>query len=158
MQVNALLNDLVSKLKSAKKQSLGKGFVIGDKDELIALVESVRALLPSVVADAEEILNRRESIIQEAKMQAEKVLAKAEVQRDQLASNHEVLLTAAAQAEALRQEVAAEVEKLRIETDDYIDKQLARFEIALTKVLTSVRKGRERLVSDTETEDRSGGK
>ena len=155
LRINDLLNELNSKLKSAKKQSLGKGFTIGNRDELIALVESVRSLLPNVVSDAQEVLNRREAIIQEAKLQAEEVLAQAQIQRDKLASNHEVLLTAAAEAKLLREEVAAEVAKLRNETDEYIDKQLARFEVALTNVLVSVRKGRERLGGELGTEDLS---
>lgn len=155
LRINDLLNELNSKLKSAKKQSLGKGFTIGNRDELIALVESVRSLLPNVVSDAQEVLNRREAIIQEAKLQAEEVLVQAQIQRDKLASNHEVLLTAAAEAKLLREEVAAEVAKLRNETDEYIDKQLARFEVALTNVLVSVRKGRERLGGELGTEDLS---
>ena len=156
MHINDLLNELSQKLQSAKKQSLGRGFLIGDKDELIQLIENVRALLPTVVTEAESILTRREEVIRDAKLQAEKILEQAAAQRDKLASNHEVLLTAAAEAEAIRQEVAAEVAKMRTETDDYIDKQLARFEVALTKVLASVRKGRDRLGGDTGFEDLSG--
>jgi len=156
MHINDLLNDLVSKLNSAKKQTLGRGFLIGDKDELVNLIEDVRALLPSVVTEAESILAKRDEVIRDTKLQAERILAQAEMQRDKLASSHEVLLTAAAEAEAIRAEVAQEVAKMRAETDDYIDKQLARFEVALTKVLTSVRKGRDRLGGDAGLEDLSG--
>lgn len=156
MHINDLLNDLVNKLNSAKKQSLGRGFLVGDKDELISLVEDVRALLPTVVTEAEEILRKKEELIRDAKIQAERVLEQAATQRDKLASSHEVLLTAAAEAEAIRSEVAAEVAKMRAEADDYIDKQLARFEVALTKVLATVRKGRGRLSGDSEFEDLSG--
>lgn len=156
MHINDLLNDLVSKVNAAKKQSLGRGFLVGDKDELLRLIEDVRALLPSVVTEAETILQRREEIIREAKLQSERIIEQANAQRDKLASNHEVLLTAAAEAEAIRQEVATEVAKMRAEADDYIDKQLARFEVALTKVLATVRKGRDRLGGDSGFEDLSG--
>ena len=127
MQVNDLLNNLITKLQAAKKQSLGRGYLIGEKDELISLLEDVRALLPTVVHEAEEILQKKDQLIYEAKLQAEKIIEQANLQRDKLASSHEVLLTAAAEAEAMRQEVSAELAKLRAETDDYIDKQLARF-------------------------------
>lgn len=156
MHVNDLLNDLVARINAAKKQSLGRGFLIGDKDELLGLVEDVRSLLPTVVSEAEAILQRREEIIREAKLQAERIIEQAAAQRDKLASNHEVLLTAAAEAEAIRAEVNAEVAKMRAEADDYIDKQLARFEVALTKVLATVRKGRDRLGGDGGFEDLSG--
>ncbi len=155
MHVNDLLNNLITKLQAAKKQSLGRGYLIGEKDELISLLEDVRALLPTVVHEAEEILQKKDQLIYEAKLQAEKIIEQANLQRDKLASSHEVLLTAAAEAEAMRQEVSAEVAKLRAETDDYIDKQLARFELALTKVLGSVRKGRDRLTPASSYEDLS---
>jgi hypothetical protein len=155
MQVNDLLNNLITKLQAAKKQSLGRGYLIGEKDELISLLEDVRALLPTVVHEAEEILQKKDQLIYEAKLQAEKIIEQANLQRDKLASSHEVLLTAAAEAEAMRQEVSAELAKLRAETDDYIDKQLARFELALTKVLGSVRKGRDRLTPASGYEDLS---
>lgn len=156
MHINDLLNNLSAKLNSAKKQSLGRGYLIGDKDELLALIEDVRALLPTVVEEAETVLAKKDEIIRDAKLQAEKVLEQAAAQRDKLASSHEVLLTAAAEAEAIREEVAAEVAKMRAEADDYIDKQLARFEVALTKVLSTVRKGRDRLGGDSGFEDLSG--
>ena len=155
MQVNDLLNNLITKLQAAKKQSLGRGYLIGEKDELISLLEDVRALLPTVVHEAEEILQKKDQLIYEAKLQAEKIIEQANLQRDKLASSHEVLLTAAAEAEAMRQEVSAELAKLRAETDDYIDKQLARFELALTKVLGSVRKGRDRPTPASGYEDLS---
>lgn len=155
MHVNDLLDNLITKLQAAKKQSLGRGFIIGEKDELISLLEDVRALLPTVVHEAEEILQKKDHFIYEAKLQAEKIIEQANLQRDKLASSHEVLLTAAAEAEAIRQEVSLEVAKLRAETDDYIDKQLARFELALTKVLASVRKGRDRLTPASGYEDLS---
>jgi hypothetical protein len=155
MHVNDLLDNLITKLQAAKKQSLGRGFIIGEKDELISLLEDVRALLPTVVHEAEDILQKKDQFIYEAKLQAEKIIEQANLQRDKLASSHEVLLTAAAEAEAIRQEVSLEVAKLRAETDDYIDKQLARFELALTKVLASVRKGRDRLTPASGYEDLS---
>lgn len=155
MQVNDLLNNLITKLQAAKKQSFGRGYLIGEKDELISLLEDARALLPTVVHEAEEILQKKDQLIYEAKLQAEKIIEQANLQRDKLASSHEVLLTAAAEAEAMRQEVSAELAKLRAETDDYIDKQLARFELALTKVLGSVRKGRDRLTPTSGYEDLS---
>jgi len=37
VQINDLINQLISRLESAKKQTLGSGFVIGDKEELISL-------------------------------------------------------------------------------------------------------------------------
>ena len=156
MHINDLLNELLTKLNAAKKQSLGRGFLVSDRDELINLIEDVRSLLPTVVTEAEALLAKRDELIREAKIQAEKILEQAAIQRDKLASSHEVLLTAAAEAEAIRNEVAHEVAKMRAETDDYIDKQLARFEVALTKVLTSVRKGRDKLGGDSGLEDLSG--
>ena len=153
MYINDLLNNLAAKINNAKKQQFGRGFIIGDKDELIALIEDVRSLLPTVVHEAEEVLNRKEELIRAAKLQAEQILNQAAEHRDQLASNHEVLLKAAAQAEEMRAQVESEVAKMRAEADDYLDKQLARFEVALTKVLSSVRKGREHLLSESKDED-----
>ena len=144
MQINDLINQLISRLESAKKQTLGSGFVIGDKEELISLVADIRALLPTVVADAERIIHQQTELLNSATNKAT-IISNAQVERDRLASSHEVLLTAASEAEAMRAEVLAELAQMRAETDKYVDGQLARFEAALTKVLGSVRKGRDRL-------------
>lgn len=145
MQINDLINQLISRLESAKKQTLGSGFVIGDKEELISLVADIRALLPTVVADAEQIIHQQTELLNSASNKASTIISNAQAERDRLASNHEVLLTAASEAEAMRAEVLAELAQMRAETDKYVDGQLARFEAALTKVLGSVRKGRDRL-------------
>jgi chromosome segregation ATPase len=145
VQINDLINQLISRLESAKKQTLGSGFVIGDKEELISLVADIRALLPTVVADAEQIIHQQTELLNSASNKASTIISNAQAERDRLASNHEVLLTAASEAEAMRAEVLAELAQMRAETDKYVDGQLARFEAALTKVLGSVRKGRDRL-------------
>ncbi len=145
MQINDLINQLISRLESAKKQTIGSGFVIGDKEELISLVADIRALLPTVVADAERIIHQQTELLNSATNKASTIISNAQVERDRLASSHEVLLTAASEAEAMRAEVLAELAQMRAETDKYVDGQLARFEAALTKVLGSVRKGRDRL-------------
>lgn len=66
-------------------------------------------------------------------------------ERDRLLSETGVLRQARQRAEELLEEARAEAADLRRETDDYVDTKLANLQVALTKTLDAVNRGRDRL-------------
>ena len=49
------------------------------------------------------------------------------------------------ESEAVRAQADADAARMRREVDDYVDGKLASFEIALTKTITAVQRGREKI-------------
>ena len=58
--------------------------------------------------------------------------------------------TAEREARRVERESTEQARAMRIEAEDYIDGQLARFEMVLTKTLKTVSAGRDRLRADGE--------
>ena len=72
-------------------------------------------------------------------------MASAREQRGSLISDTEVAREAQIRAEQMRTEAMQEAEAIRAEADDYVDPKLANFEVVLTKTLSAVDRGREKL-------------
>jgi cell division septum initiation protein DivIVA len=164
--VYGVLDELSEMVELARAVPMSDRCVIS-RNQALDLLDAVRAMLPTAVQEAEEVLADRVGVIEDAYREAERLIAEARVQSDQvvelgqqeharLVSAHEVTATAVAQAEALRAQawaetdalradVTGEVERMRQETDDYIDSKFAAFEATLAKTLSAVTRGRERL-------------
>lgn len=79
------------------------------------------------------------------KAEADRILAEATRERDRLIGETEVFRVAKLEAERTRSAAELDATELRRDADDYVDSRLATFEIALTKTLEAVARGRARL-------------
>lgn len=66
-------------------------------------------------------------------------------ERERLIDETEIVRAARRQAEEVLAEARTEAVELRRETDDYVDTKLANLQIALTKTLDALNRGRDRL-------------
>ena len=105
--------------------------VVVNRRQLLALVERLDQALPHPAgADGHP---SAESI---AAVQAE---------RERLVDDTEIVRDAHRRAEEMLTEARTEAVELRRETDDYVDTKLANLQIALTKTLEALNRGRDRL-------------
>ena len=80
-----------------------------------------------------------------ARAEAESILEQARSERENLLSSTEIVGAARNEADRIRDEAREDARRLRLEADDYVDAQLAKFEILLQKTLATVERGRENL-------------
>lgn len=144
MKIHDKLNEVVKYIESARGLPMSSSVLV-NKAELTRLLEELRGLLPNDLVEAQAVLDRRERIIAEAITNAERLLVAAEDERRRLVSEEEVLREARIEAGTVLQSARAESEQMAHEIDGYVDAKLAHLEVSITKLLDSVRQGRQHL-------------
>jgi hypothetical protein len=91
------------------------------------------------------VLDDREKQIALGRDEAEHIIAAATAERARLVSRTEIVQHAREEADRLVEEGRANAEAMRREVEDYVDGKLANFEVVLTKTLSAVSRGREKL-------------
>lgn len=164
--VYTVLDELSDLVEAARAMPMSDRCVVS-RNEVLDLLDAIRSMLPAAVQEAEELLADRVSVVEEGYREAERMVSEAnrEAERmlaegtreaqgmvDQaaqeqarLVSAHEVTRVASAEADVIRAEARAEAEAMRQEIDQYVEDKFASFEATLTKTLTTVQQGRDRL-------------
>ena len=152
MDVHDKLDELSALVESARAMPMSASCVV-NRAQVLDLLDDVRALLPTTLAQADDILAERDGIVAAARVNAAEVLSQADAEARARISEHEVYRAALAEADAVRAEADVEAERMRRETDDYVDAKLANFEVALHKTLAAVQKGRDKIRGRQEYDD-----
>ncbi|MCW8379203.1 DivIVA domain-containing protein [Streptomyces justiciae] len=145
MDVQKKLDEIVASVSGARSMPMSASCVV-NRAELLAMLEEVRAALPDSLAQAQELIGDRESMVEQARQEAERIISGAHAERGSLISDTEVARRSQAEADRILNEARREAEEVRAEADDYVDSKLANFEVVLTKTLGSVGRGREKLL------------
>ena len=147
-----IIENLIQQVKEARSVPLSRDGALVNRQDFIELLQQLREQLPDDVQVANEILEAKESVIDEGRRAAEALIDKAKDQARRLISEHSILAQAQREAQGLLQMAEVEVEKMRLETNKYIDARLANFEVALNKTLDAVKRGREKMTGKSEAE------
>ncbi|MFF7446937.1 MULTISPECIES: cell division initiation protein [unclassified Streptomyces] len=145
MDVQKKLDEIVASVSGARSMPMSASCVV-NRAELLAMLEEVRAALPDSLAQAQELIGDRESMVEQARQEAERIISTAHAERGSLISDTEVARRSRAEADRILAEARQEAEEIRAEADDYVDSKLANFEVVLTKTIGSVGRGREKLL------------
>ena len=72
--VNRLIDMLYERIEEAKAPALKPGMSIVDRDEMLDLLDELRAQLPVEVKRAQELLSAREKFVEEAKRDVDRMM------------------------------------------------------------------------------------
>ena len=142
--VNRLIDMLYERIEDAKSPALKPNMSMVDRDELLDLLDELRAQLPVEIKRAQELLSARDKFVEDAKRD---VLRQAELDAKTKVSDSEVLYAA---KEKARQMVARAEERCRQlyqVTNEYAEDALARTEEAVQMALDEVKQQRVRFRS-----------
>ncbi|MEV5511249.1 ATP synthase F0 subunit B [Streptomyces orinoci] len=145
MDVQKKLDEIVTAVAGARSMPMSASCVV-NRAELLARLEELRQALPGSLAQAQELIGDREKLVAEAREEAERIIESARAQRGSLISDTEVARRSREEADRILAEARREAEAIRAEADDYVDAQLANFEVVLTKTIGAVGRGREKLL------------
>jgi cell division septum initiation protein DivIVA len=157
VDVRAKLAEIRRVVEEARSMPMSASVVV-NRQEVLDLLVQLEQGIDEAFGDADRVLRRRDELVDEGRKRAELIVAEAHNEQDRLVSDTEVFRLAQRRAEELLVEARSDAEGLRAETDDYVDSNLATFEITLARTIEAVRRGRERLAgrsaldSLTETE------
>jgi chromosome segregation ATPase len=144
MDVNAKLDEIVKYVESARSMPMSSSSVV-NRTELLGQLQALRDMLPDTLDEADKLLEEREQLLAQARADAEALVAAGQQERDRLIAEHEVLTAAQTRAEETLVAATTKADELSRGVDDYVDAKLAHLEVAVDRILETVRQGRERL-------------
>ena len=139
-----LLASLRSLVERARSMPMSTSALV-NRARVLELVGSLERVVPNGRSGQDGAVTDRDGVIAAARDEAERIVAEARLERERLVSDSEVLRVAQERACREREMASTEADELRQETDDYVDTRLATFEMALTRTLQAVSRGRARL-------------
>ena len=158
-----LLNELEESIGGATRvPPMRRGLV--DQEKLLELVDRLRVSVPQGIREADQILEKREAIINQALLEARKIRQTAEDEASKRVHESNVIKEAQAEAadlmERTREEAiklvngaTAEAQKRLLGADKYALEALGQLERDLGTMLTSVRQGIDWLAIQRNAED-----
>src|ERR1700691_3065186 len=144
MDVLVLIDKLDDLVHNAKAVPLTDQVRI-DREEIYDILDQMRATIPEEIKQARWIVKERQEMLAEAKREQDRLLQEAREQAVREASQTEIVKLAERQAQEIIDEARRQARETRLEMEDWADGILATLESNLDKVLSAVRRGRERL-------------
>jgi hypothetical protein len=151
MEILNLIDKLEALATQSKKVPLTGKRMLG-AERLLELVDQMRLAVPRGVQEAEDMLGRREQVINQALSDAKRIRAAAEIEsrtrleesemvRSAKRRGDEILQEAEAQGRQLMERVHVELKVRRAGADDYAREALTSLEQDVEAVLKSIRHG-----------------
>ncbi len=144
--------DRMESLLSTSKTVPVSGNIIIDKDRVMELVDQLRLAIPQEIRAAEEVLSRKDQIVNQAMLDARRTKIQADDEVRERMDNNEMVARAESRAEMTLQEAEERAERLlrqsaeqaktvRSEADAYALRSLRALEQEINNIAGSVRKG-----------------
>ena len=135
--VNRLIDMLYERIEEAKAPALKPGMSIVDRDEMLDLLDELRAQLPVEVKRAQELLSAREKYV-------DRMMRQAELEARTKISDSEVLYAAKEKARKIIAHAEERSRQLYQVANEYAEDALVRTEEAVQAALDEVKQSRVR--------------
>ena len=159
MEILDLIDKLEAMTAQAKKVPItGRSMI--DADALAELIDQMRLTIPRDLHEAQEVIDRREAIVNQTMQDARRIRATAETDARTLVGDHELTKTAEQRGAAVMAEAETKAERMlnvaetearrkKAEADQYCQDVLTHLEEQLVNVMNTVRAG-QRVLSPSE--------
>ena len=137
--INRLIDMIYERIEDAKSPALKPNMSMVDRDELLDLLDELRAQLPVEIKRAQELLAAREKFVDDAKRDVERMMRQAELEAKTKVSESEARQIVARAEDRSRQ--------LYQVANEYAEDALARTEEAVQAALDEVKQSRVRFRS-----------
>ena len=132
------------RIEEAKSPALKPNLSMVERDEILDLLDEMRAQLPVEIKRAQELLAAREKFVEDAKRDVERMLRQAELEAKTKVSDSEVLYAAKEKARQIIAQAEDRSRKLYQVANEYAEDALARTEEAVQAALDEVKESRMR--------------
>lgn len=150
-EVHSKLAEITELVEAARAMPMSASCLV-NRDEMLELLRALESLLPVTISQARELLGDKQGVVEEGRREAEQIIAAARAERRRLLEATDVYAEAKHESDRLLDEARSSAETMRVEVEDYVDAKLANFEIVLTKTLSAVERGRQKLAGRHELE------
>ena len=142
--INRLIDMLFERIEDAKSPALKPNMSLVDRDEILDLLEELRAQLPVEIKRAQELLAARDKFVEEAKRDVERMMRQAELDAKTKVSESEVIYAAKEKARQIVGRAEERSRQLYQVANEYAEDALARTEEAVQAALDEVKQSRVR--------------
>ena len=144
MDVLVLIDKLDDLIHNAKPVPLTDQVRV-DKEEIYDILDQMRATIPEEIKQARWIVKERQEMLAEAKREAERVIKEGHEKQAQLIAGEAVTREAERAADDIMEEAKVREREIRLGAEDYADEILGTLETNLSKFISAVQRGRDRL-------------
>ena len=145
--INRLIDMIYERIEDAKSPALKPNMSMVDRDELLDLLDELRAQLPVEIKRAQELLAAREKFVDDAKRDVDRMMRQAELEAKTKVSESEVLYAAKEKARQIVARAEDRSRQLYQVANEYAEDALARTEEAVQAALDEVKQSRVRFRS-----------
>ena len=151
MDIVNVIDRLDALVNTSRKMPATRSRLV-DAERVMELVEQLRLSIPQDITAAQEVINRKDAIINQVQIDARRIRTEAEDESRARLDQNEIMVAARRKSEEMAEEaehranrlmeqVEAESKTIRDEADAYVVRALRNLETEMTSVLTAVRKG-----------------
>lgn len=119
--------------------------IIIDKEEALDLIDALLRSLPEDLKNAKTTIEDRQKILIDAQNQAEIIIKEAKDTIEKMVNEDEVTKLAQEKSEQILSFTKQTAREIRSGANDYADEVLGQLDKQLTKILQTVKRGREEL-------------
>lgn len=141
MKIEDLLEDLLNLLDESKELPLVNKTMV-EKNQIVDIVDEIRANLPQETRQAKAIVSDRTKILNTAKEEAETIISVAERRRNDMLNESDIVVQAREEAERIVGEATEQSKAIRQAANRYVDDLMARAEEALAANLADFQQKR----------------
>ncbi|MEA4941704.1 hypothetical protein SDC9_73544 [bioreactor metagenome] len=145
--VNRLIDMIYEQIEDAKSPALKPNMSMVDRDELLDLLDELRAQLPIEIKRAQELLAARDKFVEDAKRDVERIMRQAELEAKAKVSDSEILNAARQKSQSIVNNAEERSKRLYQVANEYAEDALARTEEAIQMALDEVKQSRIRFRS-----------
>lgn len=138
------LSSAITLIEEARGVPLSASCVV-HRGEILEILVGARQSLPQDLYSAEDILEKREKLIEEGRSAAEQMIATSREDVARMIEQAAIVQAARDEAQRILDDARAQAAQERAEVESYIDGRLATLEVILNKTMDAVARGRERL-------------
>lgn len=138
------LSAAITLIEEARSVPLSASCVV-HRGEILDILDEAKTSLPKDLDEAQHILAKRDSLIEEARVSSDALIASAREEVARMVEQTAIVQSARTEAQRILDEARDEAADEREEVEEYIDGRLATLEVILNKTLDAVTRGRERL-------------
>jgi F0F1-type ATP synthase membrane subunit b/b' len=138
------LNTAITLVEEARGVPLSASCVV-HRSEMLEILDGARESLPKDLFRAEDILAKRDALMEEGRSSSEQMIASAREEVARMIEQTAIVQAARDEAQRILDDARTQAADERAEVESYIDGRLATLEVILNKTMDAVARGRERL-------------
>lgn len=140
--VTRLIDMLYERVEDAKAPALKPTMCQLERDEILDLLDELKAQLPVEIKRAKELLAARDKFVEETKRDAERIIRQAELEAKTKVSESEVLAAAKEKANSMVLHAEERCRQMYQITNEYTEDALTRTEEAVRMALDELQQSR----------------